>query len=66
MQGLVKVYKNNTSGNLICNTTSSSLTTIRGLHTFLCTTSTAVTFTASDRFFLWVGINLSTAQAALA
>ena len=29
MQGLVKVYKNNTSGNLICNTTSSSLTTIR-------------------------------------
>ena len=60
MQALVKVYKNNTSGALVCNAPGPSLSTTRFLFTFLCTTPSAVTFTASDRFFVWVGVNLST------
>ena len=64
MQTMVKVYKNNTSGSLICNAFSSGLTTARLQHVFLCTTSTAVTFTATDRFFMWVGVNLTTSPGS--
>jgi len=46
MQALVKVYKNNTSGALVCNAPGPSLSTTRFLFTFLCTTPSAVTFTA--------------------
>ena len=60
MQTLVKVYKNNTSGSLICNAFGPGITTSRSLHTFLFTTSADVTFTATDRFFMWVGVNLTT------
>ena len=60
MQALVKVYKNNTSGSLVCNAPGPSLSTSRFLFTFLCTTSAPVTFAASDRFFVWVGVNVTT------
>src|SRR5262245_59602537 len=60
MQALVKVYKNNTSGSLVCNAPGPSLSTSRFLFTFLWTTSAPVTFAASDRFVVWVGVNLTT------
>lgn len=59
MNGRVKVYKNNASGTPFCTGTSFALTTGRGLYTFTCFTTSAVTFTASDRFFVWVGVNVS-------
>src|SRR6185503_15273091 len=43
------------------NATGFGLTTTRTLHTFLCTASSDVTFTATDRYFVWVGVNVSTA-----
>src|SRR6185503_2944562 len=61
ISSLAKIYKNSTSGTSICNATGFGLTTTRSLHTFLCTPSSDVTFTATDRFFVWVGVSVSTA-----
>lgn len=58
---LAKIYKNSTSGTSICNASGVALTTTRSLHTFLCSASSDVTFTATDRFFVWVGVTVSTA-----
>ena len=58
---LAKIYKNSTSGTSICNANGFALTTTRSLHTFLCSASSDVTFTATDRFFVWVGVTVSTA-----
>jgi YD repeat-containing protein len=60
MQALVKISKNSTAGTSICNATGPALSTSRFLFTFQCSTSAAVTFTASDRFFAWVGVSLTT------
>ncbi|HEX6047587.1 MAG TPA: IPT/TIG domain-containing protein [Pyrinomonadaceae bacterium] len=60
MQALVKVTKNTATGTSICNAFGPSLSTSRFLLTFQCVTSAAVTFAASDRFFAWVGVNLTT------
>ena len=59
MNPRVKVYKNNASGTPFCTGTGFALGTGRGLYTFTCFTSSAVTFSATDRFFVWVGINIS-------
>jgi YD repeat-containing protein len=60
MSTLVKVYKNSATGTSICNSTGFALTTTRVLHTFTCVSSSAVTFSATDRFFVWLGVNLTT------
>ncbi len=60
MSPLARIYKNSTLGTPICNATGFSLTTGRSLHTFLCSTSSAITFSATDRFFVWVGVMLTT------
>src|SRR6185503_3593246 len=58
----VKVYKNSATGSPICsNTGIFTLSPIRSLHTIACSTSSATTFSATDRFFLWVGVLLSSA-----
>lgn len=59
MQTLVKVYKNSTAGTLVCTGFGPAISTGRVLHTFSCTPQAAVTFTATDRFFVWVGVNLT-------
>ena len=61
MNTLVKVYKNSTAGTLMCTGSGFALTTTRGLHTFLCVVSSNVTFTASDRYFVSIGVNVTTA-----
>ena len=60
MSPLAKIYKNSTAGTSICNANGFGLTTGRALHIFLCSTTSDVTFTATDRFFVWVGISMST------
>ncbi len=61
MTPLAKLYKNSTSGTPICNATGFNITTTRGLHTITCSTSSAITFSATDRFFVWVGVLLTAA-----
>ena len=61
MNTLVKVYKNSTAGTLMCTGSGFALTTTRGLHTFLCVVSSNVTFTATDRYFVSIGVNVTTA-----
>jgi len=58
---LAKIYKNSTSGTSICNANGFALTTTRALHIFLCTASSDITFTATDRYFVWVGVTVTTA-----
>ena len=64
MNTLVKVSKNTATGTSICNSTGFALTTTRALHTFTCVASSAVTFSASDRFFVWLGVSLTTSPGA--
>ncbi|HEU4506846.1 MAG TPA: carboxypeptidase regulatory-like domain-containing protein [Pyrinomonadaceae bacterium] len=64
MNPRVKIYKNNASGTPFCTGTGFAMPTGRALHTFTCFTSSAVTFTASDRFFVWVGVSVSTGPGA--
>ncbi|HZN00858.1 MAG TPA: carboxypeptidase regulatory-like domain-containing protein, partial [Pyrinomonadaceae bacterium] len=61
MTPLAKIYKNSTSGTSICNAAGFGVTTTRALHIFLCTTSSDITFTATDRYFVWVGVTVTTA-----
>src|SRR5258705_6973602 len=58
---LAKLYKNSATGTSICNATAPvALTTTRGLYTVLCSTSSAITFSSTDRFFVWVGVSVAT------
>src|SRR6201999_4473851 len=60
-----KVYLNNTSGTLLCTVTgTTALTTTLTKYTLTCTTSSAIAMSASDRFYLWVGVNLTTGPGA--
>ena len=61
MTPLAKIYKNSTSGTSICNAAGFGVTTTRALHIFLCTSSSDITFTATDRYFVWVGVTVTTA-----
>ncbi len=55
-----KVYLNNGTGPLLCTATASfALTTTVSPFTFTCTTSADVTMAASDRLYLWTGIQLT-------
>ena len=59
MAPFVKVYKNSASGTPICNASGFSLSPIRSLQTIQCSTSSAITFSPTDRYFVWVGVFLS-------
>src|SRR5882762_1736756 len=55
-----KIRLNNASGTLFCTATgTTALTTTVTQLTFSCTTSANITMTASDRSYLWVGVNLT-------
>jgi sugar lactone lactonase YvrE len=55
-----KLYLNNASGILLCTGTASSpLTTTLNAFTFTCATTANITMSASDRFYLWVGVNIT-------
>ena len=61
----VKVYVNNTSGALACTGTSPyQVSTTRTLTPFSCSVPADITMAASDRFYLWVGVEMTTGVGA--
>ena len=57
-----KLFVNNSSGALLgIATGTTAITTTLTQYNLSLTTSSAITMTASDRFYLWVGVNLTTA-----
>ncbi len=61
MMPRAKLYLNSASGVLLCvGTASSPLTTTLGMFTFTCVTTANITMSASDRFYLWTGVNITT------
>jgi YD repeat-containing protein len=60
-----KVYLNNASGTFLCTATgTSALTTTVTSYTLTCDTTANVTLTGSDRFYLWVGVNITVKATA--
>ena len=60
-----KLLLNSASGTLICTTTgSTALTTTLTKYTLSATSSAAVSMTTADRFYLWVGVNVTTAPTS--
>lgn len=60
-----KLYLNGASGALLCNVTgATALTTTITKYTLTATTSAAVSLATTDRFFVWVGVNVATAPSA--
>ncbi|HXQ37687.1 MAG TPA: Ig-like domain-containing protein, partial [Anaerolineales bacterium] len=58
----VKLFFNNTSGALLGTVTGgTALTSTLTQYTFNVNTSSAATMSASDRFYVWVGVNVTTA-----
>ncbi|MEK6837071.1 MAG: IPT/TIG domain-containing protein, partial [Nanoarchaeota archaeon] len=65
MHPLAKLYLNNATGTLLCSAAGSSpLTTTLFSHTFTCTTLTDIAVTSQDRFYLWVGVNMTAGPSA--
>src|SRR6478672_10295735 len=59
-----KIRLNNATGTLFCTATgTTALTTTVKKQTFSCTTTANITMTASDRFYLWTGVNLTATSA---
>jgi len=59
-----KIGINNAAGTVLCIATgTSALTTTVAKKTISCTTTTNVEMTATDRFYLWVGVNLTATSA---
>ena len=55
-----KIRLNNSTGTLFCTATgSTALTTTVASQTFACLTSADISMAATDRFYLWVGVNLT-------
>jgi RHS repeat-associated protein len=55
-----KIQLNSASGTLLCTATgSTALTTTVTKQNFSCTTSSNVAMATTDRFYLWVGVNLT-------
>ena len=55
-----KLQLNSSSGVLLCTATgSTALTTTVTKQNFSCTTSSSITMATTDRFYLWVGVNLT-------
>lgn len=60
-----KVFVNNSSGAQLCTTTgTTALTTTLTKYTLTCTTTANVTMSSTDRFYLWVGVNLTVGSSS--
>jgi YD repeat-containing protein len=55
-----KLMLNSANGTAFCTATGFALTQTLTKHTFSCTTSANITMTASDRLYVWVGVNVTT------
>jgi hypothetical protein len=59
-----KIRLNNATGTLLCTATgTTALTTTVKQQTITCTTTANIAVTATDRFYLWVGVNLTATSA---
>lgn len=55
-----RVRLNNASGALLCEATgATSVTTMLSAHALSCVTAANIAVTGSDRFYLWVGVNVT-------
>jgi len=60
-----KIRLNSATGTLFCTATgATALTTTVTKQTFTCTTTANIAMTASDRFYLWVGVNLTATSSS--
>ncbi|MBD0369821.1 MAG: IPT/TIG domain-containing protein [Pyrinomonadaceae bacterium] len=60
-----KLYLNSAGGTLICTVTgTTALTTTLTKYTLAATTTSNIILTGTDRFYLWVGVNLTAAATA--
>jgi len=60
-----KIRLNTASGTLLCTATgTTALTTTVAKQNLSCTTSANVTMAATDRFYLWVGVNLTATSSS--
>jgi RHS repeat-associated protein len=60
-----KLQLNSASGTLLCTATgSTALTTTITKQSFTCTISSNVTMATTDRFYLWVGVNLTATSSS--
>src|SRR6266511_556848 len=60
-----KLRLNNATGTLLCTATgSTALTTTLTKYTFSATTSSSISMITADRFYVWVGVNLTTAPTS--
>ncbi|HEV8429954.1 MAG TPA: IPT/TIG domain-containing protein [Pyrinomonadaceae bacterium] len=55
-----KLMLNSANGTAFCTASGTALTQTLTKHTFSCTTSANITMTASDRLYVWVGVNVTT------
>lgn len=61
----VRVRLNNATGTTLCTATgTTALTTTLTLYTLTCTTTAHVTLTATNRLYVWAGVNLTTTSSA--
>src|SRR4029077_5910687 len=59
-----KIRLNNATGTLFCTATgATALTTTVKQNAISCTTTANITMAATDRFYLWVGVNLTATSA---
>ncbi len=62
-----KLFVNSPSGAALCAATGgSALTTTLTQYNLSCTTGAAVTMTSADRYYLWVGVNVTTTPSGSA
>lgn len=60
-----KLNLNNAAGAALCSSTgSTALTTTLTKYTLSCTTATNISMAATDRFYLWVGVNLTAVSSS--
>ncbi|OGP11992.1 MAG: hypothetical protein A3G39_07000 [Deltaproteobacteria bacterium RIFCSPLOWO2_12_FULL_43_16] len=60
MHPLAKLYLNDATGTVLCSASAPSpLTTTLFNHKFTCTTPVDIAITLQDRFYLWVGVNMT-------
>jgi hypothetical protein len=64
MVPIVKVRLNTSTGTALCSVTGPALSITLTAYDLTCTTSANITMTASDRLYVWVGVNLTGGSSA--
>jgi IPT/TIG domain len=64
MVPVVKVRLNTSTGTALCSVTGPALSITLTAYDLTCTTAANITMTASDRLYVWVGVNLTAGSSA--